>query len=102
MSYGGKKAYHLKLDNATGFNDVLEFETILTAVRMTLDEVHDCWLLDSEDFQYAERQKERGAEHLNGTAAARKKEGPWQQDIRLGHDKRKTKLGRQLRAATSH
>ena len=99
--YGGKKAYHLKVDNATGFNDVLEFETILTAVRMTLDKAHDCWLLDSEDFEYAECQKDRWAKYHNGTAAARKKVGPWKKDIRLGHDKRKTKLGRQLRAATS-
>ena len=78
ISYGGKKAYHLRLDNATGFNDVLEFETILTAVRMTLDEAHDCWRLDSKDFEYAECQKDRWAKYHNRTAAARKNVGPWE------------------------
>lgn len=92
VSYNGKKAYHLRIDNPTGFNDKVEFGTILTVVRMTLDTAHDCWLLDNADFDYAERQRARWDQYHNATEAAHKRKGPFQKDVRKDHDKLKTKV----------
>ena len=46
-THNGKKAYHLKLNNPTGFNDKMEFLMILCGVR----------LLHSDDSAYVERQR---------------------------------------------
>ena len=67
----GQRAYHLALDNPTGFNDKVEFPSILCGVRMTFDAESDCWLLNAADYNYAEAQKERFASYHNGTQAYR-------------------------------
>ena len=55
----GKRAFHLTEKNPAGFNDEVVFANILAGVRMTLDRDNDCWLLNSTDNAYVERQKER-------------------------------------------
>lgn len=92
----GKRAYHLTLNNPTGFNEKVEFPNILTAVRMTLDSQQDCWLLDEEDYQYADTQMKKYSKYHNGTAAYRKGHGEWHKDVRNNHDKLKTKVSAQL------
>ena len=96
VSYNGKKAYHLRIDNSTGFNDKVEFGTVLTAVRMTLDTAHGCWLLDNADFDYAEPQRARWDHFHNATEAGRKRKGPFEKDVRKDHDKLKIKVSDQV------
>ena len=99
VSYNGKKAYHLRIDNPTGFNnfnDKVEFGTILTVVRMTLDTAHDRWLLDNVDFDYAERQRATWDHYHNVVEAGRKRKGPFEKNVRKDHDKLKTKVSYQI------
>ena len=96
IRYGGKRAYHLTLNNPTGFNDKVEFPNILTGVRMHLDTEHDCWLLDQSDYHYAETQMQKWSAYQNGTQASRNRAGEWVKDIRECHDKLKTKVCSEL------
>lgn len=66
---------------------------------MTKDKARDCYLLDPTDYGYAEKQMRGCTEYYNGTAAQRKKidrrhhfEDGWEKELRLDHDKRKTKV----------
>ena len=88
----GQRAYHLTLNNSSGYNEKVEFPTILTGVRMTVHSEHDCWLLNPKDYDYAEAQMQRFTKYHNGTAAERKKQGEWKKDVRKDHDKQKTKV----------
>ena len=63
----GKRAFHLTVNNPAGFNDEVVFANILAGVRMTLDKDNDCWLLNSTDNAYVERQKERYSKYHNST-----------------------------------
>ena len=91
----GQRAYHLALNNASGYNEKVEFENT-TGVRMTLDASHDCWLLNGHDYEYAERQMQRWSKYYNDTAAYRKGIGEWKKDVRTDHDRLKTKVSAQL------
>lgn len=96
VRHHGKRAYHLTLNNSTGFNDKVEFPNILTGVRMTLDRQNDCWLLNDEDHQYVEQQLARWSTYHNCTPAQQKRQGQWVKDVRQGHDRLKTKVFDQL------
>lgn len=96
MVLKGQRAYHLRLDNPTGFNEKVEFPNILAGVRMTLDHENDCWLLNAEDYTYAEMQMQKYSSYHNSTQAQRAKHGEWVKDVRQSHDKLKTKVLGQL------
>ena len=89
----GHIAYHLALNNRDGYTAKVIFPKILTGVRMKLHPQRDCWLLNSEDYAYVEKQMQRWSKYHNGTAAERKKEGEWKKDVRKDHDRLKTKVG---------
>ena len=63
---------------------------------MKLHPQRDCWLLHSEDYDYAEKQVQRWSKYHNGTGAAHKQEGEWKEDVRKNHDRLKTKVGTEL------
>ena len=46
VTYHGRRALYLTLNNAAGFNDNVEFANILAGVCMTFDRDNDCWLLN--------------------------------------------------------
>ena len=92
----GQRAYHPRLNNPTGFNEKVEFANILAGVRMTLDSESDCWLLNADDYTYAETQMQNYSNHQNSTQAHRAKHGEWVKDVRQSHDKLKTKVLGQL------
>lgn len=96
VTHHGKRAYHLTLNNSTGFNDKVEFPNILAGVRMTLDRQNDCWLLNDEDHQYVEQQLARWSTYHNCTPVQQKRQGEWVKDVRQGHDRLKTKVFDQL------
>ncbi|KAL3144581.1 hypothetical protein ABBQ32_004305 [Trebouxia sp. C0010 RCD-2024] len=96
VTHNGKRAYHLTVDNRTGFNDKVEFPNILTGVCMTLDCQHDCWLLHDDDFQYVKHHEQKFTKYHNGTPAQQKRHGEWTKDVRYGHDKLKSKVFPQL------
>ena len=84
------------MNNPAGFNDEVVFANILAGVRMTLDKDNDCWLLNSTDNAYVERQKERYSKYHNSTPKQQARHGEWQKDVRKDHDKQKSKVCVQL------
>lgn len=96
VTHDGKRAFHLTLDNPTGFTDEVDFTNILSGVRLTLGKDNDCWLLNTTDSEYAETQKERFSTYYNSTPAQQKKQGEWRKDVRVGHDSMKTKVCKEL------
>ena len=63
---------------------------------MKLHPQRDCWLLHSDDYDYAKKPMQRWSKYHNSTAAARKQEGEWKKDVRKNHDRLKTKVGTEL------
>ena len=92
----GKRAFHLTVNNPAGVNDEVVFANILAGVRMTLDKDNDCWLLNSTDNVYAERQKDRYSKYHNSTPQQQARHGEWQKDVRKDHDMQKSKVCVQL------
>ena len=71
----GKRVFHLTVNNPAGFNDEVVFANILAGVRMTLDKDKDCWLLNSTDYVYAERQKDRYSKYHDSTPQQQARHG---------------------------
>ena len=97
-----KHTYQLPLLNPYGntLNEIVKSENLLTVVRMTLDKENDCWELNPEDFEYAESQRKRYAEHhapKKGRKSNLKEE--WTKDVRKDHDSKKTKVSVELKRA---
>ena len=74
VKHMGKLAYHMKLNNPTGYNDKVEFPMILCGVCMRLDRENDCWLLHPDDYDYTEKQRDRYSKYHNLTAAQQKRQ----------------------------
>ena len=92
VTYHGRRAFYLTLNNTAGFNDNVEFANILAGVPMTFDKDNDCWLLNPTDSEYAEKQMQRFSKYHNSTPAQQAKQGEWNKDVRVGHDSMKTKV----------
>ena len=60
---------------------------------MKLHAKRDCWLLHSEDYDYAEKQMQRFSEYHNGTAANRKQQDEREKEVSKNRDQLKTKVG---------
>lgn len=95
--YHGKYAFVLSVVEREGFNERVNCDAMLSAVRMIPDEQHGCFLLVDADRVWAEEELARTVEHNARLAAApneaaRKQIGPYKKNVRPDHDALKSQL----------